>query len=1354
MDSLYAFIPMDRRLAMARRESLPDRTHGAVLFADISGFTPLTAALAQELGVQRGAEEVLNQINPVYEALVAELHRYGGSVMGFAGDSITCWLDGDNGHRAVACALAMQAAMRPFATVHTPAGTPITLAIKVAVAVGPARRFIVGRPDIQLIDVLAGLTLDHVANAEKHAEKGEVVLHASAVATLEPLLEVAEWRRDDDKTDRYAVVSGLKELPSEDPHPPLPPGALSEEQTRPWALSPVYERLRSGSRFLAELRPSVAMFLRFTGIDYDNDEDAGAKLDAYVQWQQAVLAKQEGYLIQLTIGDKGSYMYASFGAPVAHDDDAERAVAAALELRDTPTNLNYIEPVQIGLSSGRVWAGECGAGIRHTYGVMGNEVNMAARLMGKAKPDQIIVRSRIAEATAHGYEFNSLGLMTVKGGAEPIPVAELLGKADAQPGQTSLYEVPLVGREVEQEQLARLLDLSLAGQGQIVQLSGPAGIGKSHLTAEFRQRAAANGFQVATAASQRITQSSAYYPWQQMLRQILGLAVGPLPGQSPEEFQGEQGAMLEGLITRLNPDWAVRLPLLGDILGLSIPDNPTTAALEPKQRQEALAAYFVEILSSWSRSQPLLLVIDNAHWMDEASQALLESVARETDDVPIVILLVARPELTSEAGVLGRLADGPRFSQIELDDLSLEAVAQQLENLLRGPVSLLAKLLIHAKSQGNPFFVRELVDSLLESGQLVQTDGNWVLSGALIDSLRAANALTYEGGVWVVAPTADLKSISLGIPDSVHGVILARIDRLPEAHKPTLKVASVIGFTFELGLVAQVHPARLPDEVLVAQAELLDQRDFVVRDYELERSGRSQAYSFRQQVTQEVSYETLLFTQRRELHCALADTLQREAPEATEQIAYHAFLGEDWRLALRYQLLAGRRAKALFANLQSIDHYSKALTSAERLPPEDTVAERQEIYAALGELQLNTGQIEPAAENLERALQLAIELNNRDAEADACRWIARSYEMRGEYAPALEWIDNGLSALGERLVPASLEMRLLSGLINTRQGNYREARQQALASLLAAGELEATAIVARSHSLIGHLDRLRGQTDSALNHLQEALTLYQSAENLSGQATVLNLLANLYFDSGTWEKAEEFYRQAGQIFGQLGDAYNRSFVDNNRGGIALNQGRLTEALEFYERALQTQERIGKSPYVVGLLHLNLGATQVKRGELDDAFQHLRVSQDLFDQAQVRDFLPELHRRFAEAYLAQHALDDAREHVTLAQALATEMAMKGELGHALRVVGKIALQAGAQAEAEKALLDALELLDEVSDEYGVAQAHLLLAQLYTAQRRPIEALAHLDAAEPLLEMQGAQRDLDTVHQLRSKAASAA
>ena len=166
MESPSVYIPIDRRHALATGQSLPERMSGAALFADISGFTPLTEALAEELGRRRGAEELTKHLNRVYNALIGELHRFGGSVISFSGDAITCWLDGDDGRRASACALAMQQAMGQFSEVQTHSGKLISMALKAAVAVGPVRRFVVGNPDHVLVDVMAGQTLERLAQAE------------------------------------------------------------------------------------------------------------------------------------------------------------------------------------------------------------------------------------------------------------------------------------------------------------------------------------------------------------------------------------------------------------------------------------------------------------------------------------------------------------------------------------------------------------------------------------------------------------------------------------------------------------------------------------------------------------------------------------------------------------------------------------------------------------------------------------------------------------------------------------------------------------------------------------------------------------------------------------------------------------------------------------------------------------------------------------------------------------------------------------------------------------------------------------------------------------------------------------
>ena len=176
MELPIAYLPPDRVLAIARSQMLRERTAGAALFADISGFTPLTEALALELGPQRGAEELTVHLNRVYDALIGALERYGGSVIGFSGDAITCWLDGDDGRRAVVAGLAMQTAMQQFAEVHTYSGRVVSLGCKVAIAAGPVRRFVVGDADYLLIDVMAGATLDRLAEAEHAAERGQVVV--------------------------------------------------------------------------------------------------------------------------------------------------------------------------------------------------------------------------------------------------------------------------------------------------------------------------------------------------------------------------------------------------------------------------------------------------------------------------------------------------------------------------------------------------------------------------------------------------------------------------------------------------------------------------------------------------------------------------------------------------------------------------------------------------------------------------------------------------------------------------------------------------------------------------------------------------------------------------------------------------------------------------------------------------------------------------------------------------------------------------------------------------------------------------------------------------------------------------
>jgi class 3 adenylate cyclase len=335
LESLAAYIPMDRRQAMGDCAVIDGEITGTALFADISGFTPLSEALVRSLGPQRGAEELTIHLNRFYDALIGQLHHYRGSVIGFSGDAITCWFDQDRGHRAAAYALAMQNTTAQFQDIKLPDGETITPGMKAALAFGNAKRLLVGDPNTNIKDVIIGRLMDNLAAAEKAAGSGEIILDQSVIENIHSSVILSDRKVPSNNGRVYGMLDGLHHEAISPPWPEINPDSLALKSIKPWLLAPVYSRLKRGQgEFLAELRPATALFARFSGIDYEGDRRAGKKLDEFVRVVQSILLRYDGSLIQLTTGDKGSYLYAAFGAPNAHEDDSIRAVSAAIEIRD------------------------------------------------------------------------------------------------------------------------------------------------------------------------------------------------------------------------------------------------------------------------------------------------------------------------------------------------------------------------------------------------------------------------------------------------------------------------------------------------------------------------------------------------------------------------------------------------------------------------------------------------------------------------------------------------------------------------------------------------------------------------------------------------------------------------------------------------------------------------------------------------------------------------------------------------------------------------------------------------------------------------------------------------------------
>ncbi|HWQ11185.1 MAG TPA: AAA family ATPase, partial [Roseiflexaceae bacterium] len=977
---LSAYLAQDRRAALARGVQLPDRTRGAALFADISGFTRLTAALVNELGPQRGADELSRELNLIYGALIAEVDRYGGSVIGFAGDAITCWFDDASfafavgsaqlvpadkhhaprtthhaaAHPAAACALAMQAAMRQFATVTTPGGSAVSLAIKVALASGEARRFQVGDPQVQLLDVLAGATLQRLAAADHAARSGEVLADEVTAAALHGQATVAEWRADEESGQRFAVLAGLQGAAgaAAGEAVTLPPSAFRFPPSafRPWLVPAVYSRVYAGQeQLLAELRPVAVLFLSFGGIDYDEDPAAGEKLDAFICWAQRTIARFSGTLLQLTIGDKGSYFYCAFGAPAAHEDDAARAVMAAAQLRAPPPELDFIGDIRIGLSLGRTYSGAYGGPTRCTYGVLGNEVNLAARLMQAAAPGEIIASEPAARVAGDAFAWEPLPPLAVKGRLRPIAAARLLGVRPRSPvlAQLLFAGLPLVGRSAEIARIEAQMERALAGDGQVVAITGEAGMGKSRVVNECVRRAVGRGLQVFAGECQSYGTSDSYLAWQPIWQ-----AFFHVDREAPPEAQL---AALERELAAINPRWLPRLPLLGPALNLRIPDNDLTASLDPRLRKLSLEDLLVSCLRARAQAGPLMLVLEDAHWMDPLSHDLLEAIGLAIADVPVLALVAYRPPELTHLQV-PRITELPNCTVIPLAELD-EAEALELAELKQVhlgtreplPPDVLARIV--ERTQGNPFYLEELLTYLHDRG---------------------------------FAPRSAQELDGLDLPASLSTLILSRIDQLGEHERATLKVASIIGRSFRAAWLWGFYPSLGDPPAVKADLELLTRLDLTLP----ELPEPAMSYLFKHILTHGVAYESIPYETRAWLHERLGAFIEESYASSLDQfvdlLAHHYDRSDNLAKRREYLRRAADQARAEYANPSAIDYYRRLLP----LLPED---EQGAVRFHLGQVLELVGQWDEAAEHYDHALRAARAGGDRRAEVACLRATGRLY---------------------------------------------------------------------------------------------------------------------------------------------------------------------------------------------------------------------------------------------------------------------------------------------------------------------------------------------------------------------------
>lgn len=857
--------------------------------------------------------------------------------------------------------------------------------------------------------------------------------------------------------------------------------------------------------------------------------------------------RYEGTLARLM----GDAILAFFGAPIAHEDDPQRAVLAAVEI------LESIQPfceqlkrergldfaVRVGINTGLVVVGEVGSDLRVEYTAMGDAVNLASRMEQTAEPGTVQISANTHRLIAPLFEFESLGGIEVKGRAEPVQAYRVL-RPKAEPGRLRGIEglhSPMVGREKEFELLrARIEDL-LSGQGHIASVMGEAGLGKSRLIAELRERflglASAEGDAPAPlwleGRSLSYQANTPFAPFASLLKGYFGLSED---APEPDNYR-QLSSRLETDLPGQSPEIA---PFLAALLGIAPQgvDAERITYLEPPQLREMIFGACVSFFQGLAASRPVVLVFDDLHWADPSTLELLERLLPLADSSMLMLVGVFRPRRQEPSWRFHETAArdfGHRYSQVLLEPLDESQSRQLVANLLHvEDLPERVRRLIMTKAEGNPFYVEEVIRSLLDARLVVRDNAHW----------RA---------------TREIENISL--PDTLAGVITARLDRLDEGSKRTAQTASVIGREFPYDSLREVSD--LPQTLESALPDLV-RRELVREKSRLPR----RVYLFKHVLTQETAYNSLLLSKRRELHRRVAECLEKSEPDRVNDIARHFLEAQELVRALPYLVAAGERAAKAYSTQEAIGYFRQALKVLESV---DGLALARRAYEGLGGALGLSGDVPGALETYQRMLTLARQRDDGPMQVSALNKVAYvTAMMMGQFPDAAGALEEAEQLAREHDDPAGLyEHHLTRCMMCTAQAEFdqvestmSEAAEIGQRTQVRAYEVTGLAHVASSQVFMTHFEDAWRTGQEALRAARETGDRFHEADVLA------DTLPPIHLRNGDVEAARREAEEGVDIARRIGAPMPQVYGLWGLGDLARQQGESETALRHLQGSLE------------------------------------------------------------------------------------------------------------------------------------------------------------------------------------------
>jgi tetratricopeptide (TPR) repeat protein len=685
--------------------------------------------------------------------------------------------------------------------------------------------------------------------------------------------------------------------------------------------------------------------------------------------------------------------------------------------------------------------------------------------------------------------------------------------------------------------------------------------------------------------------------------------------------------------------------------------------------------------------------------------------------------VVHRPPLDKDQPILPELEQLANYHVLDLEELSPDGVAALVTQRLSGQSSPLYLDLIQLQARGNPFFVEELTDTLRELGHLIQQeDGTWALSEQVIAALREASCLRRDrAGQWGLNPDVPLSQADLGLPDSIHGLVLARLDRLLEAHKLTLKVASVIGTVFQFQVLARSHPAGFDAATLQRQVEEVERREFI----RLETPSPLLTYIFKHNITRDVAYESLLERQRRALHQAVAEAIEQVLPDAVEQLAYHYGRARVREKTLFYLDIAAQKAQREYANETALSYYHQALAL------EDHWQWRKgqvEVLHILGRREEERAALEKLA-TLPDAASFEVDY----------LW-GQYYQAIADYAQAQAAVEQGLQVARSQAETLA-EMRCLSqlGLIAGSQGDYELAKsryRQALALLQDHTDYSDGEAQVLTHALngLGSTLREQGEFSQVQTIYQQALALSRQIGNRSGEAEALNSLGVVAFYQRDFTVALSSFRQALEIRQAIGDrtgegksVYSLAMTVSEMGDYGQAMDYLSMALNIAQETRNRRDEIHVLN-VLGILYQELGDLTSARTYLE---QGLAIAEEINDVSGQAYLLANLGLVASEA----RELSEAEQVLTRGLALAQAQDDTRLVANYLNYLSEVSLEARQLDQARDYARESLALRQSLDMQLDTADNLAILAAIGLSASDIPQALSYADQTLAILAEAG-------------------